>query len=136
MVRRNATARVRLLQMTTHGSDAAQKRASERLERRNMIKTEADLAKLTVHQREVLADLARRLSKAEVGRLLQIAGGTTNLDVAAFLRTVEIAALNANSSNFPRSSSGDVQRRSIVQDEISSASSSLVRLNPAAALLT
>ena len=101
-----------------------------------MIKTEADLAKLTVHQREVLADLARRLSKAEVGRLLQIAGGTTNLDVAAFLRTVEIAALNANSSNFPRSSSGDVQRRSIVQDEISSASSSLVRLNPAAALLT
>ncbi|MFO1100094.1 MAG: hypothetical protein U1E81_17945 [Xanthobacteraceae bacterium] len=36
-----------------------------------MIKTEADLAKLTVRQREVLVALVRNLSKEKAGRFYQ-----------------------------------------------------------------
>lgn len=55
-----------------------------------MIKTEADLAKLTPRQREVLMALVRQLSKAEVGRLSRIAEGTTNFDAAALLHAYAI----------------------------------------------
>ena len=40
------------------------------------MRTEVDLAKLTPYQREVLTALARRLSKKEVERLLQIVEAT------------------------------------------------------------
>jgi FixJ family two-component response regulator len=50
-----------------------------------MIKTEADLAKLTHRQREVLTLLARQLSNHEVARLLHIAEATTNIDAEALL---------------------------------------------------
>ena len=55
-----------------------------------MIKIEADLAKLTARQREVLVALAWQLSKAEVAQLSHIAEGTTNFDAAALLHTVEV----------------------------------------------
>ena len=51
-----------------------------------MIKTEADLAKLTHRQREVLAAIARQLSKNDVGRLLQIAETNTNIDAKALIQ--------------------------------------------------
>ena len=51
-----------------------------------MIKTEADLARLTHRQREVLTALARRLSNNEVARLLHIAEATPNIDAEALLR--------------------------------------------------
>jgi hypothetical protein len=41
------------------------------------MRTEVDLTKLTPHQREVLTDLVRRLSKNEAVRLLQIVDATT-----------------------------------------------------------
>ena len=40
------------------------------------MRTEVDFAKLTPYQREVLTALARRLSKKEVERLLQIVEAT------------------------------------------------------------
>jgi FixJ family two-component response regulator len=46
--------------------------------------TEADLAKLTHRQREVLTALARQLSSDEVARLLDIAEATLKIDMAAF----------------------------------------------------
>ena len=46
--------------------------------------TEADLAKLTHRQREVLTALARQLSSDEVARLLHIAEATLKIDMAAF----------------------------------------------------
>ena len=45
--------------------------------------TEADLAKLTHRQREVLTALARQLSSDEVARLLHIAEATLKIDMAA-----------------------------------------------------
>ena len=45
--------------------------------------TEADLAKLTHRQREVLTALARQLSSDEVARLLNIAEATLKIDMAA-----------------------------------------------------
>jgi DNA-binding NarL/FixJ family response regulator len=56
-----------------------------------MIKTEADLAKLTYRQREVLIALARRLSNDEVARLLHIAEATTNIDSEALLQAYATA---------------------------------------------
>jgi DNA-binding CsgD family transcriptional regulator len=55
-----------------------------------MIKTENDLVKLTVRQREVLLALVRQLSKAEVARLSHLAKGVTNFDAAALLHRVEV----------------------------------------------
>ena len=51
-----------------------------------MIKTKADLAKLTHRQREVLTLIARQLSNNEVVRLLHIAEATTNIDAEALLQ--------------------------------------------------
>ena len=51
-----------------------------------MIKTKADLAKLTHRQREVLTLLARQLSNNEIVRLLHIAEATTNIDAEALLQ--------------------------------------------------
>ena len=51
-----------------------------------MIKTKADLVKLTHRQREVLTLLARQLSNNEVVRLLHIAEATTNIDAEALLQ--------------------------------------------------
>ena len=48
-----------------------------------MIKTKADLVKLTHRQREVLT---RQLSNNEVVRLLHIAEATTNIDAEALLQ--------------------------------------------------
>ena len=46
--------------------------------------TEADLAKLTHRQREVLTALARELSSDEVARLLHIAEATLKIDMTSF----------------------------------------------------
>lgn len=48
-----------------------------------MVKTEADLAKLTARQREVLTAVVRQLSKDKVARFSQIAEDTANIDAAA-----------------------------------------------------
>ena len=56
-----------------------------------MIKTEADLDKLTPRQREVLIALVRQLSKAEVARISHLAEGTTNFDAASLLHAYAIA---------------------------------------------
>jgi len=56
-----------------------------------MIKTEADLDKLTPRQREVLIALVRQLSKAEVARVSHLAKGTTNFDAASLLHAHAIA---------------------------------------------
>ena len=50
-----------------------------------MIKTEADLAKLTARQREVLTAIARQLSKDKVSQFLHVAEATTNIDAEALL---------------------------------------------------
>ncbi|MFO1100169.1 MAG: hypothetical protein U1E81_18375 [Xanthobacteraceae bacterium] len=55
-----------------------------------MIKTEADLAKLTARQREVLTAVVRQLSKDQVARFSQIAEAKTNIDAAALLRAYTI----------------------------------------------
>jgi hypothetical protein len=46
--------------------------------------TEADLAKLTHRQREMLGALARQLSSDEVARLLHIAEATLKIDMTSF----------------------------------------------------
>ena len=52
-----------------------------------MIETEADLAKLTDRQREVLSAVARRLSSNEVTRLLHSDDVvTSNIDAEALLQ--------------------------------------------------
>ena len=51
-----------------------------------MIKTEADLAKLTARQREVLMAVVRQLSKDKVARLSQLAG----VDAEALLQAYAI----------------------------------------------
>jgi hypothetical protein len=51
-----------------------------------MIKTEADLAKLTHRQREVLTLLTRQLSNNEVARLSHVAEAITNIDAQALLQ--------------------------------------------------
>ena len=56
-----------------------------------MIKTEADLDKLTPRQREVLIALVRQLSKAEVARISHLAEATTNFDAASLLHAYAIA---------------------------------------------
>jgi len=66
-----------------------------------MIKTEADLAKLTVRQRKVLTAIARQLSKEKVSQLLQIAEDTANIDAAALFQayaTVQEALSRLESS--------------------------------------
>lgn len=55
-----------------------------------MIKTEADLAKLTARQREVLTAVVRKLSKDQVARFSQIAEAKTNIDAAALLQAYTI----------------------------------------------
>ena len=49
-----------------------------------MTTTEADLAKLTHRQREVMTALARQLSNDKVARLLDIAEATLKIDMTAF----------------------------------------------------
>ena len=49
-----------------------------------MTTTEADLAKLTHRQREVLTALARQLSNDEVARLLDLAEAMLKIDMTAF----------------------------------------------------
>jgi hypothetical protein len=69
-----------------------------------MIKTEADLAKLTARQREVLTAIARQLSKEKVSQLLQIAEATANIDAEALLQayaTVQEALSKLESSTTP-----------------------------------
>ena len=69
-----------------------------------MIKTEADLAKLTARQREVLTAIARQLSKEKVSQLLQIAETTANIDAEAPLQafaTVQEALSKLESSTAP-----------------------------------
>ena len=51
-----------------------------------MIKTEADLAKLTARQRKVLEAIARQLSKDKVSQFLDIAEAATNIDAEALLQ--------------------------------------------------
>ena len=55
-----------------------------------MIKTEADLAKLSPRQREVLTTLARQLSKAKVAKLSRTAEGIAKIDAEALLQAYEI----------------------------------------------
>ena len=52
-----------------------------------MIKTEADLAKLTARQREVLTAIARQLSRDNVSQPLDVAAATANIDAEALVQT-------------------------------------------------
>ena len=54
-----------------------------------MIKTEADLAKLSHRQREVLTALARQLSKDKVAQLSRTAEGIAKIDAKGLLRAYE-----------------------------------------------
>ena len=68
-----------------------------------MIKTEADLAKLTARQREVLVAIARQLSKEKVYQFSQIAEATANIDAEKLIQvyvTVQ-AVLSRDSSTAP-----------------------------------
>ncbi len=56
-----------------------------------MIKTEADLTRLTSRQRDVLTRLVDGLSNEEIARLLQTVAATTKLDTAALLRACDAA---------------------------------------------
>lgn len=51
-----------------------------------MIKTKADLAKLTARQREVLTAVVRQVSKERASQFLDIAEATTKIDAVALLR--------------------------------------------------
>jgi FixJ family two-component response regulator len=69
-----------------------------------MIKTEADLAKLTARQREVLTAIARQVSKEKASQFLDIAEAITNIDAAALLRaytTVQKVLSKLESSSAP-----------------------------------
>ena len=69
-----------------------------------MIKTEADLAKLTARQCEVLIAVVRQLSKDKVARFSQIAEDTANIDAEALLQayaTVQEALSKLESSTAP-----------------------------------
>ena len=69
-----------------------------------MIKTEADLAKLTARQREVLEAIARQLSKDKVSLFLDIAEAATNIDAEALLQayaTVQEVLSKLESSSAP-----------------------------------
>ena len=55
-----------------------------------MIETEADLAKLTARQREVLIAIVRQLSKEKATRFSQIAETTANIDAEALLQAVAV----------------------------------------------
>ena len=54
-----------------------------------MIKTEADLAKLSHRQREVLTALARQLSKDKVAKLSRTAEGIAKIDAEGLLQAYE-----------------------------------------------
>jgi DNA-binding NarL/FixJ family response regulator len=60
-----------------HGNPATGSILVEASAQESPMRTEVDLTKLTPYQREVLTALARRLSKNEVVRLLQIVEATT-----------------------------------------------------------
>ena len=69
-----------------------------------MIKTEADLAKLTARQRKVLTAIARQLSKAEISQFLDLAEATANIDAEALLQaytTVQETLSKLGSSTAP-----------------------------------
>jgi hypothetical protein len=73
-----------------------------------MIKSEADLAKLTARQREVLVALARQLSKDRVAQFLYIAEVATNIDAETLLQayaTVQEVLSKPESSTAPSISS-------------------------------
>ena len=56
-----------------------------------MIKTEADLLKLTACQRDVLCLVVRELSRDEAARVLLTAAQAAKIDVDALLKVYEIA---------------------------------------------
>ena len=67
-----------------------------------MIRNEADLAKLTHHQRKVLTALVQQLSSNDLTRLSHIAEETANIDAKAFLQayaSVQKALLRSESTN-------------------------------------
>ncbi len=51
-----------------------------------MIKTKDDLAKLTAHQLEVLAAIARQLSRDEISQFSRIPEAAANIDAEAILQ--------------------------------------------------
>lgn len=51
-----------------------------------MIKTKDDLAKLTAHQLEVLAAIARQLSRDEISQFSRIPEAAANIDAEALLQ--------------------------------------------------
>ena len=51
-----------------------------------MIKTKDDLAKLTAHQLEVLAAIARQLSRDEISQFSHIPEAAANIDAEALLQ--------------------------------------------------
>ena len=71
-----------------------------------MIRTEADLAKLTARQREVLTAVARQLSKNNASQFSHIAEATKNIDAEALLhayrpRVVQEVLSKLDSSTAP-----------------------------------
>ena len=69
-----------------------------------MIKIEADLAKLTARQSEVLTAVVRQLSKDEISQFLHLAEATANIDAEALLQayaTVQEALSKLESSTAP-----------------------------------
>lgn len=68
-----------------------------------MIKTEADLAKLTARQREVLIAIARQLSKEKVYEFSQIAEETANIDAEKLIQVYATVqeVLSRDSSTAP-----------------------------------
>ena len=69
-----------------------------------MIKTEADLAKLTTRQREVLTAFARQLSTEKASQFVHVAKAITNIDAEALLQayaTVQEVLSRLESSTAP-----------------------------------
>ena len=69
-----------------------------------MVKTEADLAKLTARQREVLTAVVRQLSKDKISQFLHLGVATANIDAEALLQayaTVQEALSKLESSTAP-----------------------------------
>ena len=70
-----------------------------------MIKTEADFVKLTARQREVLAAIARQLSRDKISQFLHIAEAAANIDAEALLQAYATSA-SATAGGNPTSISG------------------------------
>ena len=84
-----------------------------------MIKTEADFVKLTARQREVLAAIARQLSRDKISQFLHIAEAAANIDAEALLQayaTVQEALSKLETSTAP--SISPVKPRGQVEGEV------------------